>query len=47
MNRVIVLKDGVFYDEKWNAVTPDLDELMAITAAVYKYTSISINEAMK
>ena len=47
MSRTILFREGVFYDEDWNAVTPTLDELMAITAAVYKYTSISINEAMK
>lgn len=47
MSRMIIFRDGVFYDEQWNAVTPDLDELMAITAAVFKYTEIGISDATK
>lgn len=47
MKRTIIFRDGVFYDEQWNAVTPDLDELLDIAAAVFKYTEIGISDATK
>ena len=46
MSRMIIFRDGVFYDEQWNAVTPDLDELTDITMAVNKYLNIKLKEAV-
>lgn len=44
MNRKIIFKDGVFFDERWNAITPTFEELTEITTAIYKYTQIRIQE---
>ena len=41
MSRQIIIRDGVFYDEKWNAITPTHEELEAITETVFKYASIN------
>ena len=46
MNRTIIFRDGVFYDEEWNAITPTLDELTDITMAVNKYLNIKLKEAV-
>lgn len=42
--RQIVFRDGVFFDMEWNAITPTLDELTAITETVAKYTIIAIGD---
>ena len=47
MDRTIIIRDGIFYDDKGDAITPTLGELMAITTTVYKYTSDIIGEATK
>jgi len=46
MSRQIVFRDGIFYDEKWNAINPTFDELMEITTAVYKYCDINIKAVL-
>jgi len=44
MVRPIVIRDGVLYDQQWNAITPTFDELLEITAVVNKYTTIKLQE---
>lgn len=41
MVRPIVIRDGVFYDKQWNAITPTSDELTAISETVAKYRIIN------
>jgi len=40
MSRTIIFRDGVLYDNEWNAITPTNEELEAITKTVEKYESI-------
>lgn len=42
MVRPIIIRDGVIFDQKWNAITPTFDELLEITATVNKYATIKI-----
>jgi len=45
MSRSIVIRDGVIYDNMWNAITPTSEELTAIAETVAKYTDIATGEA--
>ena len=40
MSRKIIFRDGVFFDEKWNAINPTKEELEAIRQTISKYESI-------
>jgi len=40
MSRKIIFRDGVFFDEKWNAIDPTKEELEAIRQTISKYESI-------
>ena len=42
MSRQIIYRDGVFYDDVWNAINPTFDELTEIAEAVAKYCNINI-----
>lgn len=40
MSRTIVFRDGVFFDDKWNAIDPTSEELSEIANTVSKYNNI-------
>lgn len=44
MTKMIIFRDGVFYDDRWNAIDPTFEELTEITEAVNKYATIKIKE---
>lgn len=41
MVRPIIIRDGVIFDQKWNAITPTNEELTAISETVAKYRIIN------
>lgn len=40
MSRKIIFRDGVLFDNKWNAIDPTKEELEAIKQTISKYESI-------